>query len=82
MSGQQDVPRKWIWRRALTFSVSTCLAIIAGIAVWRAPDPQLIGIASIVGLWLVSLQYVIGATAEDVTRITAAVSEGMKRAQE
>jgi hypothetical protein len=75
-------PKRWLYRRILTYAICTALAGIAGAAVLRAPDPLWLGIAAIVALWLVSLQYVTAATAEDVQRIAAAVSEGMARAKE
>jgi hypothetical protein len=75
-------PKRWLYRRILTYAICTALVAIAGAAVMRAPDPQWLGIAAIVALWLVSLQYVTAATAEDVTRITAAISEGLARSKE
>lgn len=79
---QEAVPRQWFWRRVLSYALCTALSGIALVAVLRSPDPQWIGVAAIAALWLVSLQYVTSATAEDIVRITKATAEGMARAKD
>ena len=72
----------WFWRRVLTYTVCTILAIIGGVAVWRAPDPQYVGIAAIVALWLTQTVYVTSATFADFIKLTRAAAEGIEAAKE
>lgn len=72
----------WFWRRVLTYAVCTILAVIGGVAVWRAPDPQWVGIAAIVALWLTQTVYVTSATASHLIELTRAAAEGIKAAKD
>jgi hypothetical protein len=72
----------WFWRRVLTYTVCTILAVIGGVAVWRAPDPQYVGIAAIVALWLTQTVYVTSATFADFIKLTRAAAEGIKAAKD
>ena len=72
----------WFWRRVLTYAVCTILAVIGGVAVWRAPDPQYVGIAAIVALWLTQTVYVTSATFDDFIKLTRAAAEGIQAAKE
>lgn len=72
----------WFWRRVLTYAVCTILAVIGGVAVWRAPDPQYVGIAAIVALWLTQTVYVTSATFADFIKLTRAAAEGIKAAKD
>lgn len=76
-----SVPRAWLWRRILTYACLTALAAVALVAVFRAPDPLWLGVAAIAAMWLMQTVYVIGATAEDIVRITQAATEGLARAK-
>lgn len=72
----------WFWRRVLTYAVCTILAVIGGVAVWRAPDPQYVGIAAIIALWLTQTVYVTSATFADFIKLTRAAAEGIKAAKD
>jgi hypothetical protein len=72
----------WFWRRVLTYAACTVLAVIGGVAVWRAPDPQYVGIAAIVALWLTQTVYVTSATFADFIKLTRAATEGIQAAKE
>ena len=72
----------WFWRRLLTYTVCTILAVISAVAVLRAPDPQWIGIAAIIALWLTQTVYVTSATFEDFIKLTRAATEGIQAAKE
>ena len=71
---------RWFWRRLATFLTSTVCAGVAIVAVIRAPDPQWIGIAAIVALWLAVALYTLAATWDGIVRFTQAIAEGIKRA--
>jgi hypothetical protein len=71
----------WFWRRVLTYVVCTVLAVMGGVAVFRAPDPQYIGIAAIVALWLTQTVYVTSATFSDFIQLTRAAAEGITAAK-
>jgi hypothetical protein len=66
----------------LTYTVCTILAVISAVAVLRAPDPQWIGIAAIIALWLTQTVYVTSATFEDFIKLTRAATEGIQAAKE
>jgi hypothetical protein len=66
----------------LTYTVCTILAVISAGAVLRAPDPQWIGIAAIIALWLTQTVYVTSATFEDFIKLTRAATEGIQAAKE
>ena len=72
----------WFWRRLLTYACTTIFAVIALIAVVRAPDPQYVGIAAIIALWLTVTVYVTSATFEDFITLTRAATEGIQAAKE
>ena len=72
----------WFWRRVLTYTVCSILAVIGGVAVWRAPDPQYVGIAAIIALWLTQTVYVTSATFADFIKLTRAAAEGIQAAKE
>jgi hypothetical protein len=68
----------WLWRRVLTYATCAVAAIVALVAVWRAPDPTNIGIAAIIVGWLAQTVYVTGAVFEDFTRLTRAAADGLR----
>ncbi len=72
----------WFWRRVLTYAVCTILAVIGGVSVWRAPDPQYVGITAIIALWLTQTVYVTSATFADFIKLTRAAAEGIQAAKE
>lgn len=72
----------WFWRRVLTYTVCTVLAVIGGVAVWRAPDPQYVGIAAIIALWLTQTVYVTSATFADFIKLTRAAAKGIQAAKD
>lgn len=72
----------WFWRRLLTYVTATIFATVALVAVVRAPDPQYVGIAAIIALWLTVTVYVTSATFEDFIKLTRAATEGIQAAKE
>ncbi len=67
---------RWTFRRYYSYGLTVLLAGLVGLVIWRTEDPRALmwlGLSLVAVIAIVALLYLAGATATDITRLTAAV---------